>query len=102
MQVSESSKQHSRKVVKEMTRKTINPDAPYQTINAASRLTGLSRDFIRRGVRAGRIPFIRAAGSGNAAYMINLPLFLKQLEQQSAASVGTEVAEGCGPHGEGR
>ena len=85
-----------------MPRRKLSPDAPYLTIAATSRLTGLSRDFIRRGVRAGRIPFIRAAGGGNAAYMINMPLFLRQLEQQSAASVGTEVADECGPHGEGR
>ena len=59
--------------------------APYQTIDNASRLTGLSRDFIRRGVKAGRIPFIRG-GSGNSAYMVNVPLFLRQLETEATAN----------------
>lgn len=67
-------------------RAVFDPSAPYQTIDNTSRMTGLSRDYIRRGVRAGRIPFIRG-GSGNSAYMVNVPMFLKQLEAEAAASV---------------
>ena len=66
--------------------------APYQTINNTSRLTGLSRDYIRRGVKAGRIPYIRG-GSGNSAYMINVPLFMRQLEAEAAASLRSEAAQ---------
>lgn len=56
--------------------------APFQTIDATSRITGLSRDYIRRGVKEGRVPYIRG-GSGNSAYMVNVPLFLRQLEAES-------------------
>ena len=56
--------------------------APFQTIDATARITGLSRDFIRRGVKEGRVPYIRG-GSGNSAYMVNVPLFLRQLEAES-------------------
>ena len=75
-----------------MNRRQTDLTAPYQTIDNTSRLTGLSRDYIRRGVRAGKIPFIRAAGSGNAAYMVCLPLFLQQLEAEASASLRAEAA----------
>lgn len=63
-------------------------NVPFQTIDATARLTGLSRDYIRRGVRSGRIPFIRATASGNSAYMVNVPLFLSQLEREAAENSG--------------
>ncbi|MBE7008414.1 MAG: hypothetical protein E7422_04615 [Ruminococcaceae bacterium] len=66
-------------------RRTADTNAPYQTIDNTARITGLSRDFIRRGVKAGRIPFIRG-GSGNSAYMVNVPLFLRQLEAEATAN----------------
>ena len=72
-----------------MNRRQTDSNAPYQTIDATSRLTGLSRDYIRRGVKEGRIPYIRGE-SGNSAYMINVPLFLRQLELESCASVRLE------------
>ena len=56
--------------------------APFQTIDATARITGLSRDYIRRGVKEGRVPYIRGR-SGNSAYMVNVPLFLRQLEAES-------------------
>ena len=70
-----------------MKKRLTDNDVPYQTIDATARLTGLSRDYIRRGVKAGRIPFIRASESGNSAYMINVPLFLSQLEEEAAGNV---------------
>lgn len=73
-------------------RRQTEAGAPFQTIEAAARITGLSRDYIRRGVKEGRIPYVRGGG-GNSAYMINVPLFLRQLEAEAAASirkVGTE------------
>lgn len=70
-----------------MKKRLTDNDVPYQTIDATARLTGLSRDYIRRGVKSGKIPFIRASESGNSAYMINVPLFLSQLEKEAAGNV---------------
>ena len=70
-----------------MNRRMNDNSVPYQTIDATARLTGLSRDYIRRGVKAGRIPFIRASGSDNSAYMVNVPLFLSQLEKEAAGNL---------------
>lgn len=61
-----------------MRRKT-ESGAAFQTIDATSRLTGLSRDYIRRGVKAGEIPAIRTGSGSNAAYMVDVERFLDQL-----------------------
>ena len=74
-----------------MNRRQSDQAAPYQTIDATARITGLSRDFIRRGVKEGRVPYIRG-GSGNSAYMIHVPAFLRQLEAEAAASIRREAA----------
>ena len=55
-------------------------DAPFQTINDTARITGLSRDYIRRGVKAGTIPAIKI-GDGAGVYMIDTVLFLDQLHR---------------------
>lgn len=68
-----------------MNRRQTDLTAPYQTIDNTSRLTGLSRDYIRRRVKEGRIPFIRG-GSGNSAYMICVPRFMQQLDAEAAAN----------------
>ncbi len=67
--------------------------APFQTIDATARITGMSRDYIRRGVKEGRVPYVRG-GSGNSAYMVNVnvPLFLRQLEAEAAAKIRGEAA----------
>ena len=70
-----------------MNRRQTDATAPFQTIADTSRITGLSRDYIRRGVRAGKIPFVRATGGGNCAYMIHVPSFMRQLEAEAAASL---------------
>lgn len=70
-----------------MPKRKIDLTAPFQTIEAASRLTGLSRDYLRKGVRAGKIPFIRAGG-GNCPYMINVPLLMRQLDAESESAKG--------------
>ena len=74
-----------------MNRRQSDQGAPFQTIDATSRITGLSRDFIRRGVKEGRVPYIRG-GSGNSAYMVNVPLFLRQLEAEASANIRGEAA----------
>lgn len=65
-------------------RTTINPDAPFQSITAASRITGLSQYYIRSRCRKGDIPMLKV---GAAEYKINVPLFLRQLEQEAEKGV---------------
>ncbi len=64
-----------------MSRRQIESSAPFQTIDAAARMTGLSRDFIRKGVKAGTIPAIRTGSGSTAAYMIDIASFLEQLHR---------------------
>ena len=49
--------------------------APFQTIPQASRTTGLSRYFLRKGCQNGTVPHVK---SGNTCY-INIPALLRQL-----------------------
>ncbi|MBQ2062634.1 MAG: hypothetical protein II458_08190 [Oscillospiraceae bacterium] len=68
--------------------KPINMDAPFQTIDHTSYLTGESRDAIRKGIKAGRIPHI-VRGSGNRfTYLVNLPKYMEMLNSESMSNVG--------------
>lgn len=49
--------------------------APFQLIKAAATLTGFSQKFLREGCKAGTIPHVMVG----CRYMINVPLFLRQL-----------------------
>lgn len=66
-----------------MPRRNTSPDAPYQSIAGASRLTSLAQGFIREGCKAGTIPHIMCGGE----YRICMPLFFQSLEAESAASM---------------
>lgn len=68
-------------------RRMIDAATPFRTIDATARMTGLSRDFIRRGVKAGKIPAIRAGNSNNAPYLVDTVLFLDQLHAAAAKGV---------------
>lgn len=57
--------------------------APYQPFRGASRITGFSIGFLRDGCKSGKIPHIMVGSE----YRICMPLFLQQLEAESAASV---------------
>ena len=72
-----------------MNRRKADLDAPFQTIEVTARITGLSRDFIRRGVKAGEIPAIRSGSRSNAPYMVDTVLFLEQLHREAAQGVRT-------------
>lgn len=48
-------------------------------IPEASRITGVSQKAIRAGVRSGKIPHIRVG----TKYLVNIPLFLAQLDDLS-------------------
>ena len=67
-----------------MNRRLTDESAPFRTIQEAARLTGLSQGFIRAGVRAGSVPHIRAG----TTYLVNVPLFLSQMEREAAANGG--------------
>lgn len=49
--------------------------APFQKIPEASRTTGLSQFFLRRGCKAGTVPHIMSG----TTYMVNVPALLRQL-----------------------
>ena len=63
--------------------------ASFQSINDTARLTGMSRDYIRKGVKAGTIPAIRIGSGPTAAYMIDVEIFLQQLHR--AAEQGAQA-----------
>ncbi len=65
----------------------IEQSAPFQTINETARLTGLSRDYIRRNAKAGVIPAIKVGNGSNATYMIDTVLFLEQLHCEAEKGV---------------
>lgn len=69
-----------------MPKRKTSPDAPYQSIQGASRITGLAQGFIRAGCKSGRIPHLKCGGE----YRVCMPLFLKSLEAESAANTKGE------------
>lgn len=70
-----------------MPKRTFDPDAPYQSISGASRISGLAQGYIRNLCKSGRAPCLRVGQE----YKINMPLFLQQLENEAAASIRREV-----------
>lgn len=51
----------------------------YMSIPEAAKYTGLAMCFIRKGIKSGDIPAINAGKK----YLVNVPLMLAQLEEQS-------------------
>ena len=49
---------------------------PFLKIRDASKVTGLSQYFLRRGCRAGTVPHVRSG----TVYLVNIPALLRQLE----------------------
>lgn len=49
---------------------------PFLKIKDASKVTGLSQYFLRRGCRAGTVPHVRSG----TVYPVNIPALLRQLE----------------------
>lgn len=70
-----------------LPKRRFDPTAPYQGIPGASRISGLSRGFIRDGCKAGTIPHLMVGGE----YRICMSLFLQQLEAEAAANMKSEV-----------
>ncbi len=67
-----------------MAKRVFDREAPYQSIANAARLTGLSSGYLRAGCRDGKIACLRVGKE----YRICMSLLLRQLEAESAASVG--------------
>ena len=61
-------------------RRQYDPSLRFQTISEAAQTTGLSQYFLRRGAKDGSVPHTR---SGNRV-LINVPLLLKHMDQQSS------------------
>lgn len=57
-------------------------DKPYQPISEASKTTGISQYFIRCGVKAGTIPYVKTGKK----VLINVPAFLQMMDEQSRHS----------------
>lgn len=54
---------------------------PFQKIPAASRATGLSQYFLRRGCRDGSIPHIMSG----TVYLVNVPALLRKFNADGGA-----------------
>lgn len=67
-----------------MKSRSVNVAAPFQKIQAAARITGLSTYMLRHGCKDGSIPHVK---SGTTFY-VNVPRLLEQLD---AGPVGTGV-----------
>ncbi len=55
--------------------------APYQKFAQASKTTGLSQYFLRKGCKDGSIPHIRSG----TTYYVNVPALLEQFNRGGAA-----------------
>lgn len=66
-----------------MPKRRFDPDAPFQSISGASRISGLAQGYIRTLCKNGKAPCLRVGQE----YKINMPLFLQQLESEAAASI---------------
>lgn len=56
------------------------PKTPFLKISEASKVTGLSQFFLRRGCRDGSVPHVMSG----AVYMINVPALLRKLGASEA------------------
>lgn len=56
----------------------------FVTVREAVRVTGLSERYLRDGLRADKIPHIKTG----TKYLINLPLFLAELDNMSKRGAG--------------
>lgn len=62
-----------------MRRSKIDPNAVFQRRRGAAEITGLSMEYLRQGCVDGTIPHIKVGSD----YLINMPLFLEQLNAAS-------------------
>ena len=55
----------------------------FTTISETCSVTGFSKKHLREGCKNGTIPHIRVGEGENARFMVNLPLYLEQLNRES-------------------
>lgn len=60
--------------------------APFQKIPEASRVTGLSQFFLRRGCKDGTVPHVMSG----TTYMVNVPALLRQLGADGGEAVNAQ------------
>ena len=60
--------------------------APFQKIPEASRVTGLSQFFLRRGCKDGTVPHVMSG----TTYMVNVPALLRQLGAVGGEAVNAQ------------
>lgn len=51
---------------------------PFVTISQACELTGLSQNFLRRGVKDGSVPHVKSG----RVYLVNIPALLRKLDAE--------------------
>lgn len=68
-----------------MRKSEIDTDAVFQRFRGAAQITGLSVKYIRQGCINGTIPHIRAGSD----YLVNMPLFMAQLDEASKENIKT-------------
>lgn len=61
--------------------KKYDPTLRFQTFADASRTTGLSQYFLRRGCKAGTIPHVKSRNK----FLVNVPLLIERMDQLSKA-----------------
>lgn len=66
-----------------MSKRAVDMDAPFLTINAAARKTGLSSYFLRAGCRDGSIPCIHIGSE----YRVDVPALLDMLHAEAKQHV---------------
>ena len=59
-------------------------DTPYKSVKEVVALSGFSEYFIRDGIRAGRIPFIKCGKTFKIPYQ----LFMEQMEREAQQNGG--------------
>ena len=52
-----------------------NSTVPFLVINEAAKVTGLSRDYLRKGCIAGTVPHIKSG----RVYLVNVPALMRKL-----------------------
>ncbi len=65
----------------QMTKRTFDRAATFQSIRNTAEITGLAQGFVRAGCKNGTIPHILCGKE----YRVNVPLFLEQLQAESTA-----------------
>ena len=64
-------------------------DRPYKTVREVVALSGFSEHYIRDGIRAGRIPYVKCG----KAFKIPYQLFMEQMEREARMNGGSEPRE---------